>query len=151
MYVREIMTSNPFCCTADTSLEEVAKAMVEHDCGEIPIVRNSGDRTLIGVVTDRDIVCRLVARGTNPVNEAAESCMSTPVIAVRETTPVEECAKIMEESQIRRVPVVNGGGMCCGIVAQADIAKHASRRIISDLVKDVSQSDRALLKRDMRH
>ena len=65
--------------------------------------------------------------------------MSTPVIAVRETTPIEECARIMEESQIRRVPVVNGGGMCCGIVSQADIAKNASRKITADLVKDVSQ------------
>lgn len=142
MNVREIMTPDPFCCTADTSLEEVAKAMVEHDCGEIPIVRNSRDRMLIGVVTDRDIVCRLVAKGINPVNEAAESCMSTPVIAVQESTPVEECARIMEESQIRRVPVVNGGGMCCGIVAQADIAKNASRKITAELVKDVSQPAR---------
>jgi CBS domain-containing protein len=140
--VKEIMTADPFCCTADTSLEEVAKAMVEHDCGEIPIVRTSKDRTLVGVVTDRDIVCRLVAQGINPVDEAAESCMSTPVIAVRETTPVEECARIMEESQIRRVPVVNGGGMCCGIVAQADIAKNASRKITAELVKDVSQPAR---------
>jgi CBS domain-containing protein len=139
MQVKEIMTPDPFCCTADTSLEEVAKAMVEHDCGEIPIVRTSKDRTLVGVVTDRDIVCRLVAQGINPVDQAAESCMSTPVVSVRETTPVEECARIMEESQIRRVPVVNGGGMCCGIVAQADIAKHASRKITAELVKDVSQ------------
>ena len=142
MQVKEIMTSNPFCCTADTSLEEVAKAMVEHDCGEIPIVRTSKDRTLVGVVTDRDIVCRLVAQGINPVDETAESCMSTPVVSVRETTPVEECARIMEESQIRRVPVVNGGGMCCGIVSQADIAKNASRKITADLVKDVSQPAR---------
>ncbi len=151
MYVSEIMTPNPFCCTADTSLEEVAMAMVEHDCGEIPIVRNTRDKTLIGVVTDRDIVCRLVARGMNPVNESAESCMSTPVIAVRETTPIEACARIMEESQIRRVPVVNGGGMCCGIVSQADIATHASRKITADLVKDVSQPARAVLRPDMGH
>ena len=142
MQVKEIMTSDPFCCTADTSLEDVAKAMVEHDCGEIPIVRTSKDRTLVGVVTDRDIVCRLVAQGINPVDESAESCMSTPVVSVRETTPVEECARIMEESQIRRVPVVNGGGMCCGIVSQADIAKNASRKITAEFVKDVSQPAR---------
>jgi CBS domain-containing protein len=147
MQVKEIMTPDPFCCTADTSLEEVAKAMVEHDCGEIPIVRSSKDRTLVGVVTDRDIVCRLVAQGINPVDESAESCMSTPVVVVRETTPLEECARIMEESQIRRVPVVNGGGMCCGIVAQADIAKHASRKITAELVKDVSQPAREALAR----
>jgi CBS domain-containing protein len=139
MQVREIMTANPYCCTADTSLEEVAQAMVEHDCGEIPIVRSSSDKTLVGVVTDRDIVCRLVAQGTNPVGETAEAAMTSPVISVRETTPLEECTRLMEEHQIRRVPVVNGGGMCCGIVSQADIATHASRKITADLVKDVSQ------------
>ncbi len=142
MQVREIMTTDPACCTADASLEEVAKAMVEHDCGEIPIVRSSADKSLLGVVTDRDIVCRLVAQGRNPVDEAAESCMSSPVVSVRESTPVEDCAKLMEDKQIRRVPVVNGGGMVCGIVSQADIAKNASRKITADLVKDVSQPAR---------
>ena len=142
MQVREIMTTNPACCTADASLEEVAKAMVEHDCGEIPIVRSSSDKSLLGVVTDRDIVCRLVAQGRNPVDEAAEACMSSPVVSVRESTPVEDCAKLMEDKQIRRVPVVNGGGMVCGIVSQADIAKNASRKITADLVKDVSQPAR---------
>jgi len=65
--------------------------------------------------------------------------MSTPVIAVRESTPVEKCAELMEESRIRRVPVIDGGGMVCGIVSQADIAKHASRRITAELLRDVSQ------------
>jgi CBS domain-containing protein len=139
MNAKEIMTSNPACCTPDTPLRDVARAMVEHDCGEIPVTRSDTDRTLVGVVTDRDIVCRLVAEGRNPLEATAESCMSSPVVAVRESTPVEECARIMEESQIRRVPVVNGGGMCCGIVSQADIAMHASRKITADLVKDVSQ------------
>ena len=142
MQVREIMTTDPACCTADASLEEVAKAMVEHDCGEIPIVRSSSDKSLLGVVTDRDIVCRLVAQGRNPVDEAAEACMSSPVVSVRESTPIEECARLMEDKQIRRVPVVNGGGMICGIVSQADIAKNASRKITADLVKDVSQPAR---------
>jgi CBS domain-containing protein len=142
MQVREIMTTNPACCTADASLEEVAKAMVEHDCGEIPIIRSSSDKSLLGVVTDRDIVCRLVAQGINPVDEAAEACMTSPVVSVRESTPLEDCAKLMEDKQIRRVPVVNGGGMICGIVSQADIAKNASRKITADLVKDVSQPAR---------
>lgn len=142
MQVREIMTTNPACCTADASLEEVAKAMVEHDCGEIPIVRSSSDKSLLGVVTDRDIVCRLVAQGRNPVDEAAEACMSSPVVSVQESMAVEDCAKLMEDKQIRRVPVVNGGGMVCGIVSQADIAKNASRKITADLVKDVSQPAR---------
>jgi CBS domain-containing protein len=151
MQVREIMTADPACCWPDTPLREVAQAMVDNDCGEIPIVRSATDGTLVGVVTDRDIVCRLVALGKNPVEATAESCMSTPVVAVRESTPVEECARIMEDSQIRRVPVVNGGGMCCGIVSQADIAKHASRKVTADLVKDVSQPASGSSKVGMPH
>lgn len=139
MQVREIMTANPACCTADTPLRDVARAMVDHDCGEIPVVRSSSDKTLIGVVTDRDIVCRLIATGRNPLELTAEACMSSPVVAVRESTQLEECTKIMEDSQIRRMPVVDGGGRCCGIVSQADIAKYGSRRLVADLVKDVSQ------------
>jgi CBS domain-containing protein len=139
MQVREIMTPNPACCTAETPLDQVARLMVDNDCGEIPIVRASTDRTLIGVVTDRDIVCRLLAAGKNPLQYDAEACMSTPVIAVRESTPLEKCAQIMEESKIRRVPVVDGGGMVCGIVSQADIAKHGSRRVTAELLRDVSQ------------
>ncbi|HET7216619.1 MAG TPA: CBS domain-containing protein [Vicinamibacterales bacterium] len=139
MQVREIMTMNPACCTSDTPLPEVARMMIEHDCGEIPVVRSTKDKTLIGVVTDRDIVCRIVAANRNPLQTTAEACMSTPVVAVRESTPLDECIRIMEESQIRRVPVVNGGGMCCGIVSQADIAKHAPRRATAELVSNVSQ------------
>jgi len=139
MQVREIMTPNPACCTAETPLDQVARMMVDNDCGEIPIVRSRSDRTVIGVVTDRDIVCRLIAAGKDPMDYTAEACMSTPVVAVRESTPLEKCAQIMEESKIRRVPVVDGGGMVCGIVSQADIAKHASRRITAELLRDVSQ------------
>jgi CBS domain-containing protein len=137
MQVREIMTANPMCCSEGTPLMDVAKAMVEQDCGEIPIV--SSDGALMGVVTDRDIVCRLVATGKNPLEATAATCMSSPVVSVRETTPLEECARVMEQHQVRRVPVVNGGGRCCGIVSQADIAQHGSRRMTADLVKDLSQ------------
>jgi CBS domain-containing protein len=131
------MTPGPAVCTPNTTLDEVAKLMRQNDCGEIPVV-DSAERP-IGVVTDRDIVCRLVAAGKDPSDFTAEACMSTPVIAVRESTPLEKCTQIMEESKIRRMPVVDGGGMICGIVSQADIAMHASRRITAELVKDVSE------------
>ena len=146
MLVKEIMTANPACCTPETPLREVAQQMVEHDCGEIPVVRSSGDKTLVGVVTDRDIVCRVIAAGKNPLESTASACMSNPVIEARESTPVEACARMMEESQVRRVPVVDGGGKVCGILSQADIAKHASRRVVADLVKDVSEPGAAASK-----
>jgi len=141
MHVKEIMTPKPACCTPSTPLRDVAKAMVQNDCGEIPIVASDDHGALVGVITDRDIVCRLLAEGKNPLDFTAEACMSSPVVVVWESTQVEDCARLMEENQIRRVPVVDGGGACCGIVSQADIAQHASRRITAELLRDVSQPD----------
>ena len=63
MQVREIMTREPACCSPDTKVQEVAKMMLEHDCGVIPVVESSGSKRPIGVVTDRDIAARVVAEG----------------------------------------------------------------------------------------
>ena len=81
MQVRDIMTDKPVCATPSTSLVEVACMMVEQDCGEIPVCDSS--KKPIGVVTDRDIACRLVAKGKDPTKATAEDCMSTPVVTVR--------------------------------------------------------------------
>ena len=80
------------------------------------------------LVTDRDFVCRLVAQGINPVDETAESCMSTPVVSVRETTPVEECARIMEESQIRRGP----SSMAAACAAASSLRPIREERVAED-------------------
>ena len=68
MQVKEVMTPDPACCVPETGLQEVAKMMVDHDCGEIPVIENKESRLPIGVITDRDIVCRTVALGTNPLD-----------------------------------------------------------------------------------
>src|SRR6188508_793527 len=83
MLIEEVMTREPVCCTTETGLQEVAQMMVEHDCGEIPIVQSTADRRVLGVVTDRDIVSRLVAQGKNPLDHQAGTCMSQPVVTVR--------------------------------------------------------------------
>jgi CBS domain-containing protein len=131
------MTSDPACCTPHTPLDEVAKLMVENDCGEIPVV-DTNDR-VIGVVTDRDIVCRVVAEGKNPVGYTAETCMSQPVVTVDENTPIEDVVATMEKHQIRRVPVVADGGCCAGIISQADVARTEPEHEVAELVREVSQ------------
>jgi len=131
------MTPNPQCCKADTPLNEVAKLMVECDCGEIPVVDDT--RHLIGVVTDRDIVCRIVAKGKNPSGLTASDAMTQPVISVKEDCPIEDVLETMEEHQVRRVPVVDAGGCCCGIIAQADIAMSAQESETGELVREVSR------------
>jgi CBS domain-containing protein len=136
MKIEEIMTLNPACCGPETNLREVARLMVDHDCGEIPVLR---DGRPVGVITDRDIAARAVAAGRNPLEMKASDLMSTPVITVKPTTDVDDCCDTMEEHQIRRVPVVDDSGSCCGMVSQADIAKHASARKTAEVVKEVSR------------
>jgi CBS domain-containing protein len=142
MQVKEVMTSDPACCTAETPIPEVARMMVDHDCGEIPVVEDIASKLPIGVVTDRDIVCRLVAKGINPLETIAAKCMSIPIVTVTPDMSIEECCRIMEEKLIRRVPVVDERGSCCGIVALADIALQTRKNVAGEVVKEVSQPTR---------
>jgi CBS domain-containing protein len=141
MYMRviEIMTPDPACCTPDTRLPQIARLMVSIDCGEIPVVDDLETRNLLGVVTDRDIVCRAVAYDHIPADVRASEVMSSPVIAVSEDADVEECYEKMEQHQIRRIPVLDARGRISGIVAQADIALHAGIRETAEVLKDISR------------
>ena len=136
---KDVMTPDPACCLPETPLDEVAKLMVEYNCGEIPVVDQSDHP--IGVVTDRDIVCRVVAEGKNPSAQTAGSIMSEPVVTVRSDAPVDEILATMQEHQVRRVPVVDDDGCCSGIVAQADIATTGSPDRTGNLVRDLSRDE----------
>jgi CBS domain-containing protein len=139
MQVREIMSDQLVCCTPDTPLREVARLMAEHDCGQIPVADSGGSRKPIGVVTDRDIACRVVGQGRNALELTARDCMSAPVVTVRADASVDDCCRTMEEHQIRRVPVVDEAGNCTGIVSQADIARVASEKVAGHVVREVSR------------
>jgi CBS domain-containing protein len=137
--VKDIMSENPACCTPQTGLEEVARLMVEYDCGEIPVVDTPETMRPVGVITDRDITCRTVAQGRNPLEMAASECMSSPCVILTPDTSLEDCCKAMEASLLRRIPVVDETGRCCGIVSQADIAKNAADEQTAEVVKQISQ------------
>jgi CBS domain-containing protein len=134
---RDVMTVNPAFCFPETTLDQVAKLMVQHDCGEIPVVDKA--EKPIGVVTDRDIVCRVVAEGKNPLAYTAENCMSDPVITVSIDAPLDEVMSTMEKHQVRRVPVVDERGCCAGMIAQADVAWSGGEQDVAELVREVSR------------
>ena len=143
MQVKDVMTPDPACCTPDATLRSVAEMMVENDCGEIPVVEDMKSLKPVGVITDRDITCRTVAKGLNPLALTVSECMTTPCVTVTPDTALDECCRLMEEKQIRRVPVVDAGGACCGIVALADVAKHAKKRETAEVVREVSEPSRS--------
>ncbi len=134
---KDIMTPDPQTCTAEQTLNDVAKMMVECNCGEIPVV--DAGKKLVGVVTDRDIVCRVVAVGKDPSAVTAEAAMSQPVISVLLESSLDAVMAKMEEHQIRRVPVVDAEGSCVGIIAQADVARKAQEQDTGELVRAVSR------------
>jgi CBS domain-containing protein len=138
MLVKDIMTPEPATCLAGDTLEAVARLMVERDCGAIPVVDEKGH--VQGVVTDRDITCRIVAAGRNPLELSAGDCMSHPVATIYAESSLEDCFKVMEQNKVRRAVVIDNSGLCCGMVAQADIALHAPIQETGEVVKEVSKA-----------
>lgn len=136
MKARDVMTPEPACCSPSDSVKDAAALMVDNNCGEIPVVDKSG--RLVGVVTDRDITCRCVAEGKS-ADTPVEEVMSSSLVTVMPDASIDECCKKMEDNQVRRLPVVDDQGKCCGIVSQADIALHAGKEATGDLVREVSE------------
>jgi CBS domain-containing protein len=134
---RDVMTADPACCSAQTSIDQVAKMMIQNNCGEIPIV-DASNRP-IGVVTDRDIVCRIVAEGRNPLGYTAEQAMTSPVVSLQPDASIDDVIATMEDHQIRRVIVVDENGACTGIIAQADVVTKGPGRKAAELVREVSR------------
>lgn len=135
MRAQDIMTKAPACCAPEDSVRDAARLMVENDCGQIPVVEGG---VLVGIITDRDITCRCVAEGKDSGTPVAEA-MSKSAITVTPDSSLDECCKKMEDNQIRRLPVVDEDGKCCGIVSQADIAQSAKKEETGDLVRHVSK------------
>lgn len=138
MKVSEIMTGDVASCRADTKLPEVARMMCDCDCGAIPVLDEQSRP--IGVVTDRDMACRAVALGKDVTGIEAREIMSRPVVTISPSADIDECCQVMEGHQLRRILVVDRSGVCCGIVAQADVAQAVSRKEAGEVVREVSKS-----------
>ncbi|MDZ4782118.1 MAG: CBS domain-containing protein [Planctomycetia bacterium] len=138
MQVKDVMTVDPVCVTPDTTLSQVATLMVESNCGAILVVDDLSTKRVVGIVTDRDIVCRSVARGENTSPRLVASTMSSPVATVFPDTSVDQCCEVMQVHQYRRVAVVDAEDRCLGIVAQADLARHATLELVAETLRQIS-------------
>lgn len=136
MTIEELMTKDPASAERSTPLSEIAKMMVDCDCGSIPILDD--DKKPIGIITDRDIVCRAIAQGKNPLELTAGDCMTQEVVTCSLDMSAESCCDLLEKNQIRRAVVVDDDGRCVGMVAQADVARR-SETLAAEVVQAVSQ------------
>ena len=118
----EVMTKNPVCCLPRDPVAKVAQLMKSTDVGSVPIVEDERSKRLIGIVTDRDLVVKMVAEGRDAGTARAEEVMSRGIVTCRAQDDVETALGAMSGNQLRRIPVVDDNGKIVGIIAQADVA-----------------------------
>jgi len=133
--VRDIMTSDVAALAPSNTIAEVAQQMRMLNVGSIPLVQNE---RLVGVITDRDIVLRVVADGLDPHQERAELHMSRDPLTIAPEATVEEAAQIMARAQIRRLPVVEGGRLV-GYLALGDLALQDRDRRVGETLEQISE------------
>jgi CBS domain-containing protein len=141
MKTNEIMTKDPSCCVATDTAFDAAKLMKSENVGSIPVVNDNDTRKLEGIVTDRDLTLKVVAAGLDPKNTKVGDVMTSTVISCRPDQNIEEVIGLMEEHQIRRIPIVDENERLVGIIAQADIATRIEEpNRTAEVVESISQA-----------
>lgn len=122
MNARQLMTPHPAVIAADETLATAAELMRTRNVGMLPVVDTASTRRLVGVITDRDIAVRAVARDHGPAAKVREHMSREPLVTVTPTATTEVVAEQMRQYQVRRLPVVDAQGTVIGVIAQADLA-----------------------------
>jgi len=137
MMLRDVMTAKIEDIPADATLMQAAKKMKLLDIGAIPVTEN--DR-LVGIITDRDIAVRAVADGRDPKTVPVREAMSRDICFCYEDQSVESAAKLMEEKQIRRLPVFDRSERAIGMVSLGDLAvRNRNEQLSAEVLEQVSK------------
>jgi CBS domain-containing protein len=134
--VKDVMTSNPCTIDADQTVAYAARMLKQENVGIAPIVE--GNR-LVGTLTDRDIVVRIVADGRDPQMVKVREVASTDLVTVDPQQDLDEALRLMASHQVRRLPVVEEDGRVVGVLAQADVAKEGKDKKTGELVEEISK------------
>lgn len=134
--VADVMTQRPRAVTPQTPLTEVANVMEAEDVGAVPLV--DGDR-LVGIVTDRDIVIRAVAKGKDPSGMPASAVSSRELLTVSPDDDLSEALKVMAQHQVRRLPVITDDDRLVGVVSQADVALQGKDKDTGEVLEGISR------------
>jgi len=140
MLVKDLVTREVVSCTPWDTARTVAHLMKELGVGALPVVWDLADPLLEGIVTDRDLCCGVVADGKNADAIRISELMTPIPVSCQPDSTVEDCEELMQENQVRRIPVVDKRGRCVGMVSQADVALHAPAEEVARTVTKISKS-----------
>lgn len=138
----ELMTGQPAVIAADATLTEAAELMRTHNVGMLPVVDERANRRLVGVITDRDIVIRGIARGHGAEAKVHEHMTRETLVTVPPEASVDVVGEKMRRYQVRRLPVVDGKGRVIGVIAQADLALTVGPRdprLLEQVIEGISR------------
>jgi len=124
MTISEVMTKNPAFCAPSSSVQTAALVMQQKDTGILPVTEDAFSRTLVGVVTDRDLCLAVLARGRDPAHVWVQECMTHDPVTCRLDEEVGAALRQMREHQVRRIPVVDEAGNLKGIVSLGDLVRQ---------------------------
>ena len=137
----EVMTKNPVCCLPNDMVANVAELMNSGNIGSIPVIENEQTKKLIGIVTDRDLTLKIVAKGLDAKSTKVETVMTRKVVTCRADDELQKALDAMAEHQLRRIPVVDADNKIVGIIAQADVATRVDQpEKTAEMVKEISQA-----------
>jgi len=136
--IRDIMTANPETVSEKDTVRDAARIMKKRDTGVVPVVDG---KKIIGVITDRDIVIRLIAEGKDASNAKVNEVMTKNVRSVKEDASVDEVLRLMKSAEVRRVPVVNRNDEIVGIVSIGDLAVETNQdNKVGKAIEDISEA-----------
>ena len=138
----DIMTENVVYCSPNDSVARAAQLMKTEDIGPVLIVDNDDSRTLVGIVTDRDLALKVVAEGRDPNTTRVEDVMSKKLVTCRADDDVDAAMNAMAQFQLRRIPVVGENMRLLGIISQADVATRVDApQKTAEVVREISEEN----------
>ena len=138
---KDVMTKFVVTAEIHDPVINVARQMESANVGSIPVVSNRDTQVLVGILSDRDIVIRVVALNLSPNITLVSDVMTPIVFGCHPDDSIETAMKKMAAHQVRRIPIVDDNNRIVGIIAQADIARYANRQITGTVVEEISEEN----------
>jgi CBS domain-containing protein len=133
MRVEHVMTKNVICCVPTNTAQEAAQLMARHSIGALPVITAPHQAFLEGIVTDRDLCCKVLADAKSAEGTVLAGLMTRDPVTCTPQMGIDDCEKLMKRHSLRRIPVVDTTGCCIGIVSEVDIesrpAQHKARKV----------------------
>ena len=138
---KEVMTKNPVCCLPNDMVSQAAELMESGNIGSIPVIESRQTQRLVGIVTDRDLALKVVARGLDAKSTKVETVMTRTLVTCHAEDDVQKTLDAMSQNQLRRIPVVDDDYRILGIIAQADVATRVDQpEKTAEVLKEISQA-----------